>query len=1129
MAAGGTVSDPAVAQLADGRWAVAWTGSNDGSNAGVYAQLFDAAGIAQGGAFLASDQIYDTQYQPEIAALADGGFAIAYYEDDSVTNRDGVYIYRDAVVQLFGADGGRIDGAQKLNLQSTSVTQSQPALAARPLSEGGGFVAAWTASQSATEGDGSGYAVLQAVFGAPEGFVIDSRPEVAGFAGTSLEEAAVNAGLTAIDADGLVGAAASEGADFAGGQLVFALDLANLDLNREPLSQHSLGVIDQGGGPGQIGVSGSTVSYGGSVIGTLSGGQQSVTVSFTAAAGAEAVEALFKALGYANPSDAVFPDIPYTVSLTDSLGRSWQDRGSFAVTPQADSDGPVPGETQVNAAAADDQYDPAMARLADGGWVVVFADDATGGNSEDIRAAIYNADGSLRAADILVNDAAAGRQHEPAVTAWGDGFAVAWRSDQTTAGDGSLSHVMMAGFDAAGAKTVADFQLNGYTANYQWSPALATLADGNVAAAWTSRGQDGSVDGVYGKILALSASGTPVTEVMAETRLSGTSSGYQNYPSLSATADGGFVLGYQSQNIDGSGYAAMARGFGAAGAEAFGEIRLNTTGSNDQSGVQVAALAGPGGTHGGFVAVWQSQGGDDGSGWSIVARRYDPAGNPLDAPFVVNGNTEGTQQQPAVAALADGGFVIGWHDADYQGSYAQYRTVDLQRYGADGLRIDGEETVSLPTGTSADTAQRPALLALDGDDFVVAWDSNYAGAEEGPDVSGYAVHQRIFGDPADYAVSVTSLPTPQVSEFAGQHFTTAAAKAAPQLIDAAIAFDPDGVADFDGWVLSAALPASLAGETLSVASSGTGAGQISVSGSSILYGGTVIGQLAAVPGEAGYRPFVVRHFNVGQSISALADVDFGAAPDHVEAVAAVSYSGTFYPGGPGDYFAAAADGSVWIDTAGDYTFYLRSDDGSQLTVDGVKIIDNDGVHGSTEVSATVSLSAGYHDISATYFENTSSSVLSLEWAGPDSGGARVSTSAPPAASPAGGIEVTLNGNADAAAIEALIEALAYRLDPAAAGGFRSGRHLRRPRALTPCRGRRGPENGPPQRRHRPRAREALTLAAGLRRPSPPPPDGTWTSAVQGSRDLRLTGWNATAEVRRSGSADAWRRSPPAWP
>ncbi|MEW2920182.1 PA14 domain-containing protein [Muricauda sp. ANG21] len=87
---------------------------------------------------------------------------------------------------------------------------------------------------------------------------------------------------------------------------------------------------------------------------------------------------------------------------------------------------------------------------------------------------------------------------------------------------------------------------------------------------------------------------------------------------------------------------------------------------------------------------------------------------------------------------------------------------------------------------------------------------------------------------------------------------------------------------------------------------------------------------------------------------------------------------------PGDTntFSIRYDGYIQINTAGSYTFYTSSDDGSKLYIDGVQIVNNDGLHGTQERSGTVTLTTGLHDIRVLFFENSGGETLTVQYQGP---------------------------------------------------------------------------------------------------------------------------------------------------
>ena len=83
-----------------------------------------------------------------------------------------------------------------------------------------------------------------------------------------------------------------------------------------------------------------------------------------------------------------------------------------------------------------------------------------------------------------------------------------------------------------------------------------------------------------------------------------------------------------------------------------------------------------------------------------------------------------------------------------------------------------------------------------------------------------------------------------------------------------------------------------------------------------------------------------------------------------------------------NFYAFRFNSRVAVETAGAYTFYTRSDDGSRLYVDGELVVDNDGLHPFTEKVGVVTLSAGEHDIRVDYFEKNGGDALEVLWSGP---------------------------------------------------------------------------------------------------------------------------------------------------
>jgi hypothetical protein len=122
-------------------------------------------------------------------------------------------------------------------------------------------------------------------------------------------------------------------------------------------------------------------------------------------------------------------------------------------------------------------------------------------------------------------------------------------------------------------------------------------------------------------------------------------------------------------------------------------------------------------------------------------------------------------------------------------------------------------------------------------------------------------------------------------------------------------------------------------------------------------------------------------------------------PEHIGAVANVTLS----PRVQEDFFNFEFEGYLYITTAGNYTFYLNSNEGSRLYLDNVEIVDFNGTHGTCSGNASsttcpngwghpstaIPLSEGPHVIRIRYFEYTGSQALQFRYNGPDTGNTAV--------------------------------------------------------------------------------------------------------------------------------------------
>jgi hypothetical protein len=135
----GRQSRPALAMDANGNFVVAWESlGQDGNSYGIFAQRFDAAGIAQGAEFAVNTLSFNAQYEASAAMDASGNFVVAWR----------TLAGEDISAQRFDAVGNRVGPEFVVNSYTTGV-QWAPSAA---MDSTGRFVVAWNALDESLTG-----------------------------------------------------------------------------------------------------------------------------------------------------------------------------------------------------------------------------------------------------------------------------------------------------------------------------------------------------------------------------------------------------------------------------------------------------------------------------------------------------------------------------------------------------------------------------------------------------------------------------------------------------------------------------------------------------------------------------------------------------------------------------------------------------------------------------------------------------------------------------------------------------------------------------------------------------------------------------------------------------------------
>ncbi|MCA9060093.1 MAG: c-type cytochrome, partial [Planctomycetaceae bacterium] len=81
-------------------------------------------------------------------------------------------------------------------------------------------------------------------------------------------------------------------------------------------------------------------------------------------------------------------------------------------------------------------------------------------------------------------------------------------------------------------------------------------------------------------------------------------------------------------------------------------------------------------------------------------------------------------------------------------------------------------------------------------------------------------------------------------------------------------------------------------------------------------------------------------------------------------------------------FALRFSAFLHIPQNGNYRFFISSDDGSRLLIDGEECVNNDGIHPASFRNGSKRLTAGVHEVTVEYFEYHGEEKLAVEFEGP---------------------------------------------------------------------------------------------------------------------------------------------------
>ena len=264
-----------------------------------------------------------------------------------------------------------------------------------------------------------------------------------------------------------------------------------------------------------------------------------------------------------------------------------------------------------------------------------------------------------------------------------------------------------------------EFQVNTHTTYDQKNAAIAMDERGNFVTVWSSYGQDGSSNGIFGQRFDPNCG-----QLGEECQINMVSSGNQAEPAVAMDAAAGFVVVWQGpESVENDQEDIFARRFDPNGLPLGGEFRVNSF-TNDQQLFPSVAIN----NDGTFIVVWESNNTPEENYKAICGQLYDSNGVEFEAEFFINVESS-VCRYPDVVADANGNFAVVWLQ-DKSSNSIMARLFDPN--GTPRTDTFQVNTVRFNSVT------RPSIAMDVAGNFVVAWDGdpNLAGLDD--------IHARLY-------------------------------------------------------------------------------------------------------------------------------------------------------------------------------------------------------------------------------------------------------------------------------------------------------------------------------------------------------------------------------------------------
>jgi hypothetical protein len=734
----GFQSSAAVAMDASGDFVITWySDGQDGSNYGVYAKRYNAAGVEQarpcgvaaglGNEFRVNTQTTSAQGEPSVAIDNAGNFVIAWHSLTQDGNSYGVYAKRYTAAGVEQAPPGGVPlgvGNEFRVNTNTTRAQAYPSVA---MDGDGDFLVSW--QSYAQEAALSGYGIYAQQFNSA-GSLVGGEFKVNTFTtGVQTSPAAAcdangncvvswygfgqqDTGHYGIYAQRYAESNADIASPMGGGLFIGGEEVPPGQRREDPFSALTLSFSEDMSVTG--GTSGPNSASNRANYRLFRNGVDitNSTITFVSF-GFNATSRKFQAT-LSISSFATVESGSYVVSARDSLrdvsGNALD--GNFDGTPGGDFSrafsvvlpDPAGAEFRVNSTTAQSQSDPVVAKDINGNFVVAWqsrGQDGDGASESNIYAQRYNAAGVPQGGEFRVNTHTTGTQSRPAIAMSINGdFVIAWESNDEVGDPVSVNAlgVFAQRFSPGGVPLGGELHVNVFTPLHQFSPSVAMDEASNFVITWTGQDINANFD-IYAR--RYNAAGVPAGDF----KVNSYTFNSQGRSAVAMDGDGDFVVVWSGEG-SGDNLGLFAQRYNAATVVQGSQFRVNLFTPGDQDFPAVAMDA-----FGNFVVTWYGFGTDVES--AIRAQRFDSAGAPQGSEFRVNANTSDTEEESSVSMDASGDFVVTFTSAVINDVFAR-------RYDEAGVAQGNQ----FPVNTFTTSSQTLPAVAMDPfGDFVIAWKS----------------------------------------------------------------------------------------------------------------------------------------------------------------------------------------------------------------------------------------------------------------------------------------------------------------------------------------------------------------------------------------------------------------------